>query len=277
MHPAIAYPVADYAAAFGLIALVLASMALPVYLLFYRPTGGQTDWWLGEMAAITLLFVVTLPLLAAAVGIEEPVGLAELSAVVMVQNALLLGLSAYVVMVRYGLPASRLGLRVDGWVAGAALGVVASAVSLPLSYAGEEIAVFLIGLVEGRAAAAARATAEHLMDPLMPIVQSLAGILPAAWLGILLVLVVPVGEEVFFRGIVYGGLRTRWGVGAAAVASAAFFAVVHFQLVHGLPIFVLGLLLAYLYERTRSLMPAVVTHALNNAVALIAMWQGWGL
>ncbi len=277
MPSAIAYPIADYAAAVSLMALVIASMALPVYLLFYRPTGGQSAWWLSEMAAITLLFVVTLPLLAAAAGIGEPIGLAGISAIALVQNALFLGLSAHVVMVRYGLPASRLGLRGEGWVGGTALGIAATAVSIPLSYAGEELAVYLIGLVEGRAAAAARATAEHLTDPLLPIVQSLTTALPAAWLAVLLVVIVPIGEEVFFRGIVYGGLRTRWGAGAAAVVSAAFFAVAHFQLVHGLPIFVLGLLLAYLYERTRSLVAAVVTHALNNAVALVAIWHGWGL
>ncbi|ANY09505.1 CPBP family intramembrane glutamic endopeptidase [Pseudonocardia sp. HH130630-07] len=77
-------------------------------------------------------------------------------------------------------------------------------------------------------------------------------------------LLVPFAEELLFRGIGYGALR-RYGARVAVPAAAALFA-----LAHGLNIvlavaFVLGVVCALLYERSRSIWPAVVTHAVFNA------------
>jgi membrane protease YdiL (CAAX protease family) len=49
-----------------------------------------------------------------------------------------------------------------------------------------------------------------------------------------------------------------------------FFTALHFTLELFLPIFVLGLFLAWLYEYTGSLYPGILLHAANNALALIA-------
>lgn len=276
MSPAAVYPVPESAVATAVLVLLLASAALSIYLLVFRRISPGQAWGISEMAAITVLFIVTLPLASAMAGITLPLSLAGLSLITFAQNLVFVVLPAYVVIGRYALPPARLGLHVDGWPRAVLLGVVAAAVTIPLALAAEYAAVFLLGLVEGPAQAAARAHAEHLTDPLRPILESLSGGADTAWFLALLTVVVPVGEEVFFRGFVYGGLRVRWGVAAAALASAAFFAVVHLQLVHGLPVLVLGVLLALLYERTRSLVPAIVTHALNNVVAVVTIWLGWG-
>lgn len=256
--------------------LLLASIALPVYLLVFRPIRRTDTWGISEMAALAVLFMVTLPLAAVLAGFALPLSLLDLSVVTLAQNALFVGLSAYVVMGRYGLPPARLGLTLGGWARGVVLGLVAGAVVVPLALASEDLAIFLLGLIEGPAQAAARAEAEHLLDPLRPVLDALPGGAATAWFLILLVVIVPVGEEVFFRGFVYGGLRDRWGAIPAALTSAVFFSAVHLQLVHGLPILVLGVLLAFLYERTRSLVPVIVAHALNNVIALASIWYGWG-
>jgi membrane protease YdiL (CAAX protease family) len=277
MVPAAVYPVPESAEATALLLLLAASAALPLYLLAFRPTRGRSTWGVAEMAAVAVLFMLTLPLAALMAGIRLPLSLADLSVVSVAQNALFVGAPAYVVMARYGLPATALGIRADGWPRLLVLGTVATAVTTPLAILSERLAIFLIGLVEGPAQAAARAAAEHMQDPLRPVLETLAGAGPVAWFLFLLLVVVPIGEEVFFRGFVYGGLRARWGAAAAALASAAFFAAVHMQLVHALPIFVLGVLLAVLYERTRSLVPSIVTHALTNVVAVMSVWREWGL
>lgn len=256
---------------------LVASAALPVYLLVFRPTGGRSIWGITEMAAVAVLFMLTLPLAAVIVGINLPLSLADLSIVTVAQNALFVGVPAYVAMVRYGLPAASLGMRSAGWSRLLVLGAAGAALATPLAILSEDLAVFLIGLAEGPAQAAVRAAAEHMEDPLRPVLETLAGAGPVAWLLFLLVVVVPIGEEVFFRGFVYGGLRSRWGAPAAAAASAVFFAAVHMQVVHALPIFVLGVLLTVLYERTRSLVPSIVTHALTNVVAVLSIWRDWGL
>jgi len=86
------------------------------------------------------------------------------------------------------------------------------------------------------------------------------------------VLVAPVVEEIFFRGFVYAGLRARYGWKKAAVVSAALFAVIHLQPTAALPIFVLGLIFAFLYEWSGSIWPAIVMHFATNALAMGAAY-----
>jgi hypothetical protein len=82
------------------------------------------------------------------------------------------------------------------------------------------------------------------------------------------ILVAPVVEEIFFRGFVYAGLRARYGWKRAAVVSAALFAIIHLQPTAALPIFVLGLIFAFLYEWGGSIWPAIVMHFASNALAM---------
>lgn len=277
MSPAAVYPVPQSTSETSALFFLLILVAVPVYLLVYQPADRRGVWGLSEMVGITVLFLLTLPLAAMMAGITMPLSLWNLSVITIVQNVTLAGLPAYVTIVRYRLPLTALGLRGARWVRWGVLGVLAAAVMVPLATASEQLAVYLLGLIEGPAQAAARAAAEHLDDPLQPVMDSLSGIAPTVWFLILLAVAVPIGEEVFFRGFVYGGLRSRWGVIVATLGSAAFFAAVHMQIVHALPIFILGLALAALYERTRSLVPAMVVHALNNVLAVISIWRGWGV
>ncbi|MBF0129280.1 MAG: CPBP family intramembrane metalloprotease [Alphaproteobacteria bacterium] len=83
-------------------------------------------------------------------------------------------------------------------------------------------------------------------------------------------LVIPLFEEVLFRGVLFAWLRRRWGrVLAVAVSSLAF------ALAHGLsgtlvPLFVLGAFIALLYDLSGSLWPAVLAHGTNNGLAFAA-------
>ena len=75
----------------------------------------------------------------------------------------------------------------------------------------------------------------------------------------------PLVEEVAFRGVLYGTLRTKMGVGPAALLSAAIFAFVHGYGAIGLAsVFWSGLIWALAYERTGSLWPATLAHGVNN-------------
>lgn len=97
--------------------------------------------------------------------------------------------------------------------------------------------------------------------------------LPGLGLALLLgAVVAPFAEEVFFRGHLYAGLRARWGLGWAMLASAAIFSLVH--LVPGVlpPIFFTGLVLATVFEGSGSLWPCIVLHSTVNALAFIAAY-----
>ncbi len=277
MNLAAVYPVPQSTSETSALFFLLILVVVSVYLLVYQPADRRGIWGPSEMVGITVLFLLTLPLAAMMAGIAMPLSLWNLSVITIVQNVALAGLPAYVAIVRYRLPLTALGLRSSRWVRWSVLGALVAAVVVPLATASEHLAIYLLGLIEGPAQAAAQAAAEHLDDPLQPVMDSLSGIAPTAWFLILLAVAVPIGEEVFFRGFVFGGLRNRWGVIVATLGSAAFFAAVHMQIVHALPFFLIGLALALLYERTRSLVPAIVVHALNNVLAVISIWRGWGI
>lgn len=85
----------------------------------------------------------------------------------------------------------------------------------------------------------------------------------------------PVVEELFFRGFIYGGLRGRIGATnlGATIVSALIFTALHFTLDQFISILVLGLFLAWLYEKTGSLIPGIVFHGVNNAIALVALYM----
>jgi len=95
-------------------------------------------------------------------------------------------------------------------------------------------------------------------------------------LAVALVGLAPFTEEVFFRGSLFRSLLARRGPGHAYLATSAIFALVHLNLPALLPIFAVGLALAFLAQRSRSLVPGIVAHAINNAVALASLiWASW--
>jgi len=87
------------------------------------------------------------------------------------------------------------------------------------------------------------------------------------WLA-LAAIIIPILEEILFRGLLYGTLRQYVGPVAAGVLSASLFAAVHSLWIGAAPLFVLGCVLAWLYERTGSIWSAIALHATHNAVQL---------
>jgi membrane protease YdiL (CAAX protease family) len=95
---------------------------------------------------------------------------------------------------------------------------------------------------------------------------------PAALVSQLLDMVVaaPVLEEIGCRGLIYGTLRTRLPPWPAALISAALFAMVHlYSPVGFISLFVGAVASALVYERTRSLLPSIAAHGVNNLFAVL--------
>lgn len=74
----------------------------------------------------------------------------------------------------------------------------------------------------------------------------------------------PLIEEVFFRGFMYKTFRTRWGVKTGIVLSSLLFAMLHHSVVAFVPIFLLGVVLAAMYEKSGSLLPSMAFHMTHN-------------
>lgn len=94
-------------------------------------------------------------------------------------------------------------------------------------------------------------------------------------LGLLIVAVlVPVAEEVVFRGIVLPALRARFRAVAGITLAGAVFALVHF-VPPALPyLLVVGISLCAMAQWYRSIVPGIVLHGVNNAVVFAAVVAG---
>ena len=84
-------------------------------------------------------------------------------------------------------------------------------------------------------------------------------------------LLAPFAEEVFFRGFLLAALVSVIGGLRGALVSSAIFSVAHLNVGTLLPIFVMGMLLAWLYLRTGSIWPSFVAHAAQNLIALTVL------
>ncbi len=85
--------------------------------------------------------------------------------------------------------------------------------------------------------------------------------------GLLIIIIGPVLEEIFFRGFILRTLCNRIGLLLGSVLSAGLFAVLHMPWQNIIPIFVLGLVINYIVIKSKSLWPAIGFHVLNNAIA----------
>lgn len=88
---------------------------------------------------------------------------------------------------------------------------------------------------------------------------------------LLIVFLAPISEEVCFRGMLFGGLRTSIARVPAAVIGGLIFGGLH--ALTGVtavpPLIVFGFILCLLYEKTGSIVPGILLHMLNNVVALL--------
>ena len=89
-----------------------------------------------------------------------------------------------------------------------------------------------------------------------------------------LALLPAVAEEILFRGMLLHGLRPRLRPVALCLAVGAIFGVFHADLFRILPTAYLGTVLATVVVLTGSILPAMLWHAMNNAVALLPAWYG---
>ncbi|MFB3880543.1 MAG: lysostaphin resistance A-like protein [Armatimonadota bacterium] len=108
-------------------------------------------------------------------------------------------------------------------------------------------------------------------NPILPLLLVPDTALAKAGLVLGVGVVVPALEETLFRGVLFGGLRRRWSFWPAALVSGAIFAVVHMSLAGFAAYLLLGLVFAYLFERSRSLVVSFAAHAAFNIFNLMVV------
>jgi membrane protease YdiL (CAAX protease family) len=95
---------------------------------------------------------------------------------------------------------------------------------------------------------------------------------------VVLVLMVVVGapiiEELFFRGLLMRSIQARWNDTLALVVSSLFFALVHFQVVQFVGLFLFGLIAGTCAQRTGRLGMSILAHAAFNGTAVLMLLNG---
>lgn len=263
----------------ALLGLLLGVVGLALYVLipaFSGPDRARRDYGshrtvlastlfsviLGNVVAL-LYFVLEGRLLAPGTGSPGFLGMAlSPSGIAVAAVSLDIALAAVVYLrvvrpgaigwIRMGLQREKLGSRL---LVGLAFGALLLACSTALEWAME-----LVGI---------RQTQAELF-------ASVRGARPVEFLLVLLAgaVIAPVAEEFFFRGFVFRAYLDQKGTVRAFLYSAALFAAMHFSPPAFPPILAMGLLLAFLYYRTGSIIPGIVAHSVNNAAAFFLLYLG---
>ncbi len=82
------------------------------------------------------------------------------------------------------------------------------------------------------------------------------------------VIIAPIAEELFFRGVAFNAWMREYGARRAMVGSALLFALIHASLAALLPIFALGVALVLIYRRTGNLASSMAMHATFNGISV---------
>jgi len=84
------------------------------------------------------------------------------------------------------------------------------------------------------------------------------------------VILAPIAEEIFHRGIVYGFLKMKYGVLGGIILQAVIFTLMHLNVIfllnyfRILSLFIHGVIYGLLYEKKKSLYPSMISHGIYN-------------
>jgi uncharacterized protein len=213
------------------------------------------------------VLILVLLVLALAFVLTVPFG-SDATALVLGEGELTL-LGAIVLLV-----STQVAMLVMGWLLVFRPGALAGLPALPGPNAAQAIISGVgWGLVAWLVATLAGATVVFVLErlgieaPPQAAEQAIAMLDPFLVI-VAVVILAPIAEEIFFRGIVFNALLREGGRRWAFLGSAALFAVIHISLVAVLPIFLLGLALAWIYQRTGNLLAPIAMHATVNGISV---------
>jgi len=205
--------------------------------------------------------------------VEEysPVGFyAVLLPAMLVQQLALIAVPAALVFLLYRGNGTDLGLRcLDGhtWRQ-FGLGALIALALLPVNDLVESLSTrWLLDPSHAPFAAAMRQLSEQASATQL-LAMLRAHPLPMALMVLIIGVIGPVAEEVFFRGLAYNALKRRFGVPAGILLSAAFFSAIHGNPLAFFPILLMGIVLSGVYERTGNLAAPIGIHCANNLLVV---------
>ena len=157
-----------------------------------------------------------------------------------------------------------LGLEQTRWSRAVAIGVLIGLIALPIA----------LGLNLVSAKAIAHWYEEPTQQQTVILLQETTDLKELACFGVAAVVFAPLVEEILFRGILFPFMKKIGPSGLAYMSSALLFAVIHINLVTFVPLFFLGLILAWLLEWTDNLLAPIAAHSVFNLANFLMLILG---
>jgi membrane protease YdiL (CAAX protease family) len=224
-------------------------------------TDEAPDWGAGWTLAIPILLIVLQVLAVGVIRLAVPPTLATVLVGALVADALTIAIAWHVLCRKPGRSVRRLGLGPPRRWSDLLLRPIVGGI---LAVAALTLAGVLYAFFSGGRPPPPQRAVEILAGIQEPGLKLLA---VAA-----VVVAAPVAEEIAFRGVLYRGLEWRRGRAAAYVGSALLFSIAHLDFQHALPLFALGLVLAWTVDRSRSIYPGMILHGTINLSSLLLVW-----
>jgi membrane protease YdiL (CAAX protease family) len=83
------------------------------------------------------------------------------------------------------------------------------------------------------------------------------------------IIIAAFAEELLFRGFLQVSLEKKGDPNRAVVLSSIAWTIVHMNPYWAIQIFIIGIIIGFLAWRTKSVIPAIIVHAINNFIALL--------
>lgn len=85
----------------------------------------------------------------------------------------------------------------------------------------------------------------------------------------------PIMEEIMFRGIILNNLLSKRNIWYSIIVSSLMFGLIHLNLLQGTNAFILGIVLAIVFIKTRNIYACIIGHFLNNLMALMSTYTNF--
>jgi len=168
----------------------------------------------------------------------------------------------YAVLVTYKENIKKIGLSVTNFFKNIFIGIAGYIAALPM----------IIGLLVFTIITMRLAGYEPPVEPILRLFLEEDNVLFLLYSVIFVCILGPIFEEIFFRGFMYAAFRKRVGIFRALLITSALFSVLHTNIMGFLPIMALGGLLAYLYEKTGSIVAPIVVHIIHNTGMMVFLF-----
>ena len=114
--------------------------------------------------------------------------------------------------------------------------------------------------------------AEEILGPLIELLKAKNGILDFIIKFTMIALLPAICEETLFRGVVQSSLEKHGNKISAIIITAILFGIFHMNPYRFLPTMIIGLYLGYLAQKTKSIFPGMIVHAINNGSIYILLY-----